>query len=36
MPFWIRPKKWTIYPEGLDYEEKQEYDFEKYYEEAYG
>jgi hypothetical protein len=26
----------TIYPEGLDYEEKQEYDFEKYYEEAYG
>ena len=25
-----------IYPEGLDYEEKQEYAFEKYYNEHYG
>ena len=25
-----------IYPEGLDYEEKQEYAFEQYYEETYG
>jgi hypothetical protein len=24
-----------IYPEGLDYEEKQEYAFEKYYNETY-
>ena len=25
-----------IYPEGLDYEEKQEYAFEQYYKENYG
>ena len=25
-----------IYPEGLDYEEKQEYAFEKYYNKHYG
>jgi hypothetical protein len=25
-----------IYPEGLDYEEKQEYAFEQYYNETYG
>ena len=25
-----------IYPEGLDYEEKQEYAFEQYYQQNYG